>query len=207
MMYLKSSCSFILITILVFSSCKTKNENYLNPKLPVNKRVELLLKEMTLDEKIGQMCQYVGEASKNANGNKDEEIQYVQSIGERANLIKEGKIGSFLKVPTYKEANYLQKLAEQSRLKIPLLIANDALHGHGMYEGATTIYPTEIGIASTFDTSLAFKIAKYTACEMRATGNQWTFSPNIDVVRDSRWGRFGETFGEDPFLVSMMGKL
>ena len=181
-------------------------ETYLNSVLPVHKRVELLLKEMTLDEKIGQMCSYVGEAAPVSNSNKDEEFQYILSIGDRADLVKQGKIGSFVKVADYKKANDLQGLAEQSRLKIPLLIANDAIHGHGMYEGAVTIYPTEIGIASTFDTTLAYKIAKYTACEMRATGNHWTFSPNIEVVRDARWGRTGETFGEDPYLVSMMGQ-
>jgi len=91
-------------------------------------------------------------------------------------------------------------------LKIPLLIANDAVHGHGMYAGAVTIYPTEIGIASSFDPALARRIAEFTAREMRATGNHWNFSPNVEVVRDARWGRTGETFGEDPYLVSMMGR-
>ncbi|MFC2138438.1 glycoside hydrolase family 3 N-terminal domain-containing protein [Bacteroidota bacterium] len=199
--------SFCILIVLLFAcnSNKNKTDAYLNPEVPVEKRVELLLNEMTLEEKIGQMCQYVGEPSTYTSANKDEQVNYVLSLGERANLIKEGKIGSFLKVPTYKEANELQKLAEQSRLKIPLLIATDAIHGHGMYQGATTIYPTEIGIATTFDTSLAYKIAKYTAREMRATGYHWTFSPNIDIVRDPRWGRSGETFGEDPYVVAMMG--
>jgi beta-glucosidase len=181
-------------------------ESYLDPKLPASRRVELLMKEMTLDEKIGQMCQYVGEATQNTAGNKDEEVNYVLGIGERAKLVREGKIGSFLKVPTYKEANYLQKLAEESRLKIPVLIANDAIHGHGMYEGPVTIFPSEIAMASSFDTTLAYKVAEYTAREMRATGNHWTFSPNIEIVRDARWGRFGETFGEDPYLVGQLGK-
>lgn len=183
-----------------------ERKTYLNPDLSSPERVELLLKEMTLDEKIGQMCQFVGEASNSSLANKDEEVKYILGLGEKADLIQQGKIGSFLKVPTFKEANYLQELAEKSRLKIPLIIATDAIHGHGMYKGATTIYPTPIGIASTFDTDIAFKIAKYTACEMRATGNHWAFSPNVEVVRDSRWGRTGETFGEDPYLVSMMGK-
>lgn len=199
--------SLRLCVIVVFLSTLQVNaqKSYLNSKLPASERVELLLKEMTLDEKIGQMCQFVGEASNNVVANKDEEVNYVLGLGERARLIKEGKIGSFLKVPTYKEANYLQGLAEQSRLKIPLLIANDAIHGHGMYKGPTTVFPTQIGLASSFDTSLANKVARYTAFEMRATGNHWAFSPNIEVVRDARWGRNGETFGEDPLLVSAMG--
>ena len=181
-------------------------ETYLDPDLPANRRVELLLKEMTPAEKIGQMCSYVGEAAPASAANTDEEIPYVLSLGDTAGLVKDGKIGSFIKVADYKKANDLQGLAERSRLKIPLLIANDAMHGHGMYQGAVTIYPTEIGIASTFDTELAYRIAKCTAREMRATGNHWTFSPNIEVVRDARWGRTGETFGEDPYLVSMMGR-
>jgi beta-glucosidase len=179
---------------------------YLDPELPVNRRVELLLKEMTPAEKIGQMCSYVGEAAPASAANTDEEIPYILSLGDTAGLVKDGKIGSFIKVADYTKANDLQGLAERSRLKIPLLIANDAMHGHGMYQGAVTIYPTEIGIASTFDTELAYRVAKCTAHEMRATGNHWTFSPNIEVVRDPRWGRTGETFGEDPYLVSMMGR-
>ena len=205
-MFSKSCFHCVLILTVLATAKGNTQESYLNPRLPASQRVELLLKQMTLDEKIGQMCQYVGEATKNTAGNKDEEVNYVVGIGERARLIKEGKIGSFLKVPTYKEANFLQKLAEESRLKIPQLIANDAIHGHGMYEGATTIFPSEISMASSFDTRLAYKVAECTAREMRATGNHWTFSPNIDVVRDPRWGRFGETFGEDPYLVGMMGK-
>ena len=201
-----SLCFAVVLLTACISISKKTTKTYSDPSLSSSERANLLLKEMTLEEKIGQMCQYVGEASINASANKDEDVKYLMGLGERAELIKQGKIGSFLKVPTYKEANYLQELAEKSRLKIPLLIAIDAIHGHGMYKGATTIYPTQIGIASTFDTSLAYQVAKYTAAEMRATGCQWAFSPNIEVVRDARWGRCGETFGEDPFLVSMMGR-
>jgi beta-glucosidase len=206
MRILNTGICFCLAAFLLTAFNSTSKKTYLDSTLPAAKRVELLLKKMTLDEKIGQMCQYVGEPSTQASANKDEEVKYLMGLGERAELIQQGKIGSFLKVPTYKEANYLQELAEKSRLKIPLLIAIDAIHGHGMYKSATTIYPTQIGIASTFDTNLAFNVAKYTASEMRATGCQWAFSPNIEVVRDLRWGRTGETFGEDPYLVSMMGK-
>lgn len=197
------------LTFLLLASCgkeEASTDSYLNSNLEAKKRTELLLAQMTLEEKVGQMCQYVGEPSKSDVVNKDEEVRYLLSLGETADLVKQGKIGSFLKVPTYKEANYLQQLAEQSRLKIPLLIATDAIHGHGMYQGATTIYPTEIGLASTFDTALARKMASYTASEMRATGYHWTFSPNIEVVRDPRWGRTGESFGEDPLLITELGK-
>jgi beta-glucosidase len=116
--------------------------SYLDPSLSSDQRVELLLEEMTLDEKIGQMCQFVGEASDIDFDSKDTKTDYTLALGDRAGLIKEGKIGSFLKVSTFEEANILQSLAETSRLKIPLLIATDAIHGHGMYMDATTIYAT-----------------------------------------------------------------
>jgi beta-glucosidase len=179
--------------------------SYMNASLPADKRVELLMSEMSLDEKIGQMCQFVGEASDIDFDSKDTKSNYTLALGARAGLIKEGKIGSFLKVSTYQEANILQSLAAESRLKIPLLIATDAIHGHGMYMGATTIYATQIGLAASFEPELAELMAEYTAREMRATGFQWAYSPNIEVVRDSRWGRIGETFGEDPYLVTEMG--
>jgi beta-glucosidase len=179
--------------------------SYLDASLSSDKRVELLMNEMTLDEKIGQMCQFVGEASDIDFDSKDTKSDYTLALGDRAGLIKEGKIGSFLKVSTYQEANILQSLAEESRLKIPLLIATDAIHGHGMYMGPTTIYATQIGLAASFEPELAELMAEYTAAEMRATGFHWAYSPNIEVVRDSRWGRIGETFGEDPYLVTEMG--
>jgi beta-glucosidase len=179
--------------------------SYLDASLASEKRVELLLAEMTLDEKIGQMCQFVGEASDIDFDSKDTKTDYTLALGARAGLIKEGKIGSFLKVSTFEEANILQSLAETSRLKIPLLIATDAIHGHGMYMDATTIYATQIGLAASFEPELAELMAEYTASEMRATGFHWAYSPNVEVVRDARWGRIGETFGEDPYLVTEMG--
>jgi beta-glucosidase len=206
MKFLRTSLGAAVILISACSPILKSQKSYLDASLPSAERVELLLKQMTLDEKIGQMCQYVGEPVKNVAANKDEEVEFVVGLGERATLIKEGKIGSFLKVPTYKEANYLQQLSEQSRLKIPMLNATDAIHGHGAYKGAVTLFPTQIGIASSFDPGLAYDVAKYTAHEMRATGYQWVFSPNIEVVRDLRWGRIGETFGEDPYLVGVMGR-
>ena len=69
----------------------------------------------------------------------------------------------------------------------------------------TTVYPSPITLASTWNNALLYDVAKQTALEMRATGSHWTFTPNIDVMRDPRWGRVGETFGEDPFLVGELG--
>ena len=121
-----------------------------------------------------------------------------------ARMTTEGKIGSFLHVVTPEEANHLQELAQKSRLKIPLLIGIDAIHGNGLVSGST-IYPSPISLAATWDDQLQYRIGRQTAKEMRATGSHWAFTPNIDVLRDPRWGRSGETYGEDPYLVGNMG--
>ena len=84
------------------------------------------------------------------------------------------------------------------------IIGIDAIHGNGLYSGAT-IYPTSIGQAATFDPDLVERLCRETALEMRAMGAQWTFNPNVEVARDARWGRCGELFGEDPLLVGRMG--
>ena len=119
-------------------------------------------------------------------------------------MIINGQIGSFLHVITAEEANYLQQLANKSKLKIPLLIGIDAIHGNALYSGAT-VYPSPITIASTWDENNSYNVGIQTALEMRSTGSHWAFTPNIDVMRDARWGRVGETFGEDPYLVTQMG--
>jgi len=180
-------------------------QSYLDPELPAARRTELLLKEMTLEEKVGQMCQYVGEVSQGRASNVDEVAGYSLLLGEKVELIRSGRVGSFLKVPGALEANYLQQQAEQTRLKIPILIGTDAIHGHGMDLGSSTIFPSPISLAASFDVGLAQRVAEATAREMRATGFHWSFSPNVDVVRDPRWGRTGETFGEDPFLAGELG--
>jgi beta-glucosidase len=126
------------------------------------------------------------------------------SINDVTKLTIEGKIGSFLHVLTAEEANYLQELALKSPLKIPLLIGIDAIHGNALVSG-TTVYPSPIGLASTWDDSFLYSVGKQTAKEMRATGSHWAFTPNIDILRDPRWGRVGETLGEDPFMVGNMG--
>jgi beta-glucosidase len=190
------------------------NPLYLDSSADIEDRVNDLMKRMTLEEKVAQMCQYVGlEHMKKAEKSiSPEELIGNDALGfyknlhstQVAQMVVDGKIGSFLHVVTAKEANYLQSLAEKSRLKIPLIIGIDAIHGNALVRG-TTVYPTPINMAATFDTYFAHQIAKETALEMRATGSHWSFTPNIDVMRDPRWGRVGETFGEDPFLVGEMG--
>ena len=206
-----------LCICLVSFSQKNLNEKkpvYLDPKETVEKRVADLLARMTIDEKVSQMDQYVGlEHMRSAE--KDLTAEDLKNNTARGfypgimasdveKMAMEGKIGSFLHVLTAEEANQLQRLAQKSRLKIPLLIGIDAIHGNAQVSGST-VYPTNIGMASTFDPSLVEISSRETALEMRATGSQWTFNPNVEVARDPRWGRVGETFGEDPYLVSQMG--
>ncbi|HEX3775776.1 MAG TPA: glycoside hydrolase family 3 N-terminal domain-containing protein [Polyangiaceae bacterium] len=176
-----------------------------NPELPADERTELLLARMTLAEKIGQMCMFVGEPAEVNGDNVDEMTSYRLGVADQAELVRAGRAGAFLKVPGAKEAAHLQSFTRESRLRIPLLIATDAIHGHGMDVEAATIFPSPIGLAASFDSELVERVAACTARELRATGFHWTFSPNVDVVRDPRWGRTGESFGEDPFLVAELG--
>ena len=207
----------LFIFFASFSLIAQNNPLYLDSNADVEDRLSDLMARMTLEEKVGQMCQYVGLAylkkqkkNKRAAGdvsklNKDAFAMYGLSESEIIQEIIDGKIGSFLHVLDPEEVNYLQGFTLQSRLKIPLIIGIDAIHGNAMVRG-TTVYPSPISIAATFNNDFAYDVAKQSAREMRATGSQWTFMPNVDVARDPRWGRVGETFGEDPFMVGEMGK-
>ncbi|MEC9159587.1 MAG: glycoside hydrolase family 3 N-terminal domain-containing protein [Bacteroidota bacterium] len=201
---------------LFFFSCQNqkKEPKYLDSSLSVEKRIVDLMNRMSLYEKACQMNQFVGiehmkkaEKDLSADDMKKSDTQgfYKGLFSEDVKqMITEGKIGSFLHVVTAKEANYLQQLAHDSELKIPLLIGIDAIHGNALYSGAT-VYPSPITIASTWDESNSYEVGVQTAFEMRSTGTHWAFAPNLDVMRDARWGRVGETFGEDTYLVNQMG--
>ena len=196
-----------LAAVLVVTACSTGG--WKNANLPAEKRAKLLLKEMTLEEKIGQMCQYVGPCyvppdQGSPYKNIDASDENLGNPG-LADKIRDGKVGSFLHVLTGEEAHQLQVLASESRLGIPLLFGIDAIHGNCLRVGCT-VYPSPINLASTFRPEIMEEIGAQTAVEMRITGMYWTFSPNLDVARDARWGRMGETFGEDPWLVSQFGK-
>ena len=207
-----------VIAVVVISSCVCNSGTpaYKDASLPVEKRVKDLISRMTLEEKVGQMNQFVGiEHIKSNEAHLTEEELKTNTAqafypGFPANVIEkwtiEGLIGSFLHVLTIEEANYLQGLAMQSRLQIPIMFGIDAIHGNCNCPD-NTAYPTSIGLASSFNTDLAYTIARQTAAEMRAMNMHWTFNPNVEVARDARWGRCGETFGEDPYLVSKMGEV
>ncbi|WP_411910694.1 glycoside hydrolase family 3 N-terminal domain-containing protein [Actinotalea sp. M2MS4P-6] len=157
---------------------------YRDPRRSVEERVADLLARMTLAEKVGQMLQL------DARGGVREPVVELCA-------------GSLLHTSP---ASVLEAhdLAARTRLAIPLLIAEDCIHGHSFWEGAT-IFPTQLGMAATWDPDLLERAARATAVEVAATGVHWTFSPVLDVARDLRWGRVDETFGEDPFLVGELG--
>ena len=200
---------FSIAVLVLAMSCG--RVDYKDPNAPIEKRVESLLSQMTLEEKVGQMNQFCGvehvsQKDKKAQTDNQDAQGFYPGINADTlrNWTKEGRIGSYLHVLTAKEANELQALAMQSRLGIPLIFGIDAIHGNCLAPNNTS-YPTSIGLASSFDPEMAYKIARQTALEMRAMNMHWTFNPNVDVARDARWGRSGETFGEDTYLVSQMG--
>ena len=212
----------IYLFVVFLLGCKNDNKSmpnntnpiYLDSFASIDSRINDLMARMTLEDKIYQMCQYVGlkHMEYGKNNITAEELDVNDAIGfypgmasnDVAKLVTEGKVGSFLHVVTPEEANKLQKLAQESPLKIPLLIGIDAIHGNGLVSGST-IYPSPISQAATFADDLIKEGSRQTALEMRANGMHWSFTPNIDVLRDPRWGRTGETYGEDPYLVGNMG--
>lgn len=216
---LKSGIFLLLQFLITFTlsaqARKGDKPLYLSPQAPVEQRVDDLMQRMTLKEKVAQMCQYVGlqhmrqaeERRMNSSQMKSSDAWAFypgMTAQDIQDMVSRGEIGSFLHVLSAAEANKLQRLAMQSRLRIPLLVGIDAVHGNGMVPGST-VYPSPIGLSCTWDTALVRRTAVETALEMRATGFHWTFSPNLDVARDARWGRAGETFGEDTHLVTAMG--
>ena len=159
--------------------------------------VEALLRDMTLDEKVGQMTQAERSALRSESDIKDYFLGSVLSGGGSAPPDKTA--------PGWAEMyDRYQSIARQTRLRIPLLYGVDAVHGHNNVVGAV-IFPHDIGLGCTRNAALVERVAKATAEEVAATGIDWTFSPCIAVARDERWGRTYESFGETPELVSEMG--
>jgi len=153
---------------------------YLDPTQPVTHRVENLLGRMTLPEKVGQLMQLDG-----------------QKIF--LDLVNTRHVGSLLHI-NGSDADAAIRASLKTRLGIPVLLADDGIHGHSFWAGAT-IFPTQLALACSWDLELMEQVARVTALEMRATGLKWTFSPVLCLARDPRWGRIDETFGEDPLLI------
>ena len=208
---------FLLTFFTGFTAFSQENLSYklyLDSSKSHEDRLSDLMSRMTLEDKVYQMNQFVGldhmrKAEKDLSPedllNNDAQGFYKGVFStDVMKMTEEGKIGSFLHVLTAQEGNLLQELANKSRLKIPILIGIDAIHGNALFSGAT-VYPSPITLASTWSDKFLFDVGRQTALEMRATGSHWAFTPNIDVLRDPRWGRVGETFGEDPFMVGNLG--
>ncbi|WP_233618027.1 glycoside hydrolase family 3 protein [Actinomadura sp. WAC 06369] len=170
---------------------------YLNPRLPVEKRVDDLLGRMTLAEKAGQMTQ----AERGAVAGDPEMIT---RLGLGSVLSGGGSTPASNTPEGWADmVDGFQARALGTRLKIPLLYGVDSVHGHNNLVGAT-VFPHNIGLGATRDPRLARRAAAITAEETRATGPQWTFAPCVCVTRDVRWGRTYESFGEDPALATRM---
>src|SRR4051794_37891712 len=135
---------------------------------------------MTLAEKVGQMLQ-------------------LDARGDVKEIVGEKLAGSILHTSPAKMLEAIDLVA-RTRLQIPLLTAEDCIHGHSFWPGAT-IFPTQLAMAATWDPGLLERAARVAAIEVAATGIHWTFSPVLCIARDLRWGRVDETFGEDPFLI------
>ena len=165
---------FLVIAMLAMVACQ--------PKDPVEKKIDHLLAQMTLEEKIAQMTQVCG-------GKISDDI---------AEQIRNGA-GTMLN-SVGAEADYYQHIAvEESRLGIPMIFARDVIHGF------RTIFPIPLGQAATFDPAIVEEGARIAAEEAVQAGLRWTFSPMVDEARDPRWGRVAEGYGEDTYLASVMG--
>jgi beta-glucosidase len=157
----------------------------------IENKVETLLKQMTLEEKVGQLVQYsIGTRTGPGTGRSDYQ-----------EMIAQGQVGSLFNLEGAKAANKFQHIAvEKSRLHIPLINGLDVIHGY------RTIFPVPLGLASTWDPHIVEKAARVAGEEASASGVRWTFSPMVDIARDPRWGRMIEGAGEDPYLGSIMAR-
>ena len=181
-----------LIVLLTLCHCLylSANNSY-NLDKDIYRKVDSIMSLMTLDEKIGQTIMYSGDWNKTG--------PYVTSDNMR--FLKEGNLGSMLNVYTSKGTKELQKIAvEETRLGIPLLFGYDVIHGF------KTIFPINLGIASSWDLKDIEEVARISAEEASASGVHWTFAPMIDIARDPRWGRISEGSGEDVYLTSEIAK-
>ena len=163
----------------------TVNLPYKNPELPTEERIADLLGRMTLEEKVGQMMQLDARS------------------GDLDDLIVNKHVGSILHTSPSDLPKAVETVNTKTRLGIPLVIGDDCIHGYSFWPGAT-IFPEQLGMATTWDSEKVQAAGRATAEEVSTTGVHWTFSPVLCIARDTRWGRVGETFGEDPYLIGEM---
>jgi beta-glucosidase len=210
-----------LLAALGLAACATAGSGdlaaapYKDPSLPVERRVEDLLRRMTLEEKLAQITTIWGQKPQLLDEAGDFDptraaALYPDGIGHVARPSDLRASGSPEQVP-YKDEretvafiNAIQRYnVEQTRLGIPAIFHEEALHGY-VARGATS-FPQAIGLASSWDPALVREVFTVAARETRARGVHLVLSPVVDVARDPRWGRIEETYGEDPYLVGEMG--
>ena len=179
---------FFSLWFVILGSALAAQAQTISPE-EAHQRAEQLLKQMNLDEKIGQMNQSSGVVMPFLGSHKPDD------------LIVQGKVGSILWLIDVKEINRLQHLAvEKSRLHIPILFAYDVIHGY------RTVFPVPLGMAASWDPSVEEEAQRYAGQDALAAGIRWTFTPMVDIARDSRWGRMVEGAGEDPYLGAAMAR-
>lgn len=167
---------------------------WLDEKLDLDERLEELLSQMTLEEKVGQLRQTNG-----IGGAATGDAKNVVAGSELYQLIRNGQLGSILNEINIETVNEFQRVAvEDSRLGIPLIIGRDVIHGY------RTIFPIPLGQAASWNPELVEEGCAVAAKEARSVGIHWTFAPMVDISRDPRWGRIAESFGEDPLLASAL---
>jgi beta-glucosidase len=157
----------------------------------IERKVNELLKKMTVEEKVGQLHQLSGRQFTGPESSK-----YADKLAD----IRAGKVGSMLNVKGVAETREIQALALQSRLRIPLLFSLDVIHGY------KTTFPVPLGEAASWDLAAIEQGARVAAIEAAASGIHWTFAPMVDVARDPRWGRVMEGAGEDTYLGSQIAR-
>ena len=175
--------SMYLMVLLGFLSISLAAQNKVDNSS--NAFIDKLMKQMTLEEKLGQL-------------NLPITGDIVTGVGQNSGVtgnIKAGKVGAIFGLRTVAKIKELQRIAvEQSRLKIPLLFGLDVIHGY------VTAFPIPLALSCSWDMDLIEKSARIAAIEASADGINWTFSPMVDICRDPRWGRIAEGSGEDPYL-------
>lgn len=202
----KCSVFFIAISLFAIQTNGQSSFLYKNPRLPVSVRVADLLKRMSPEEKFWQLFMIPGEL------NLADSAKYRHGLfGFQVSAGGRGDVGGQLlnydtkdnALVLAKKINGIQKLlVEKSRLGVPMIAFDEALHGL-VREGAT-VFPQSIALAASWDTTLMANVAKAIATETKIRGIRQILSPVVNIASDSRWGRTEETYGEDPFLVSSM---
>jgi len=168
------------VAVVLLAGCTALAAAQALTQQQIEHRIDALLRQMTPQEKVGQLVQYNGDTP------------------EAATQAKAGQVGSLLNVYGADRINELQRAAEQSRLKIPLIFGYDVIHGY------RTIFPVPLGGAASWDPQLIEQSERVAAKEATAAGVKWTFAPMVDIARDPRWGRIVEGAGEDPYLGSVV---